>query len=390
MSDDNKNEDFLKFFLVLGTITVVSILIWVYLHTQISSGFRWIRVGQIYLISLFTDNLDELRDQLIQLEPAQVSVYYLVLTTQWVMDYLKFPVTLILGIYALVSFFLKFDSKFTRKMGLENMITEHAKAFPVITPITKFNPLESGFRTLGSAVPSKMAPFAEALSPEEWVAYKAIPMPNNQLDLSVTRQCFLKQLGRRWRSPQRLPHYMQALFVAFAMKASGMRRESDDFLSELAKCWDPKRGLRLSKTVRKTMRHHLDNPKTGRVMSKLALQHAFTTTALLRLLQTAREQGGVLAPAQFIWLRAVDRHLWYPLNNLGRSAVHIEASGAIAHYRAEKSANKPIPNPKVEPAVEGLVTYLEKNGYTGNNPTQPIPPRDYRRESRGSGARAPS
>ena len=235
-----------------------------------------------------------------------------------------------------------------------------------------------------------MAPFAEALTPEEWVAYKAIPMPNNELDRVTTRQCFLKQLGKRWRSPQKCPPYMQALYVAFSMKANNMRTESDEFLAELSKCWDPKKGMRFSKEVRKTMREHIDNPKTGRIMAKLALRHAFTTTAMLRLLQIARDQGGVLAPAQFLWLRAVDRHLWYPLNNLGRSAIHIESSGAIAHYRAEKSANKPIPNPKVEPAVDALIEYLNANGYTGENPTQPIPPRDYRGESRGSGARVPS
>lgn len=390
MAEDHKDDDVVKFFLVLCTIVLVSIVVWIYLHTQISSGIRWIRVGQLYIIRFFTDNLNELREQLINLEPAQVSIHYLTFTTKWVMSYLKLPVTIILGIFATVSFFLNFDSKYTRKFGLEKIIEEHAKAFPVITPITKLNPLKSGFRTLGTAVPSKMAPFAEALSPEEWVAYKAIPMPNNHLDRSVTRQCFLKQLGRRWRSPQKLPVYMQALYVAFAMKAGGLRKESDEFLAELSKCWDPKRGMRFSSPVKKIMRTHIDHPDTGRIIAKLALRHAFTTTAMLRLLQNAREFGGVLAPAQFLWLRAVDRHLWYPLNNLGRAAVHIEASGAIAHYRAEKSANKPIPNPKIEPAVDGLIDYLAKNGYTGENPTHQIPPRDYRGEKRGSGARAPS
>lgn len=391
MSDDHKDDDVLKFALILAVIILVSIVVWIFLHTQISSGIRWIRVAQMHLIDLiFSDDLDALREQMTELAPAQISVRYLVFTTQHVMEFFRLPIALILAIFAIISFFLKFDSKFTRKMGLEKIIEEHAKAFPVITPITKFNPLKSGFRTLGSAVPSKMAPFAEALTPEEWVAYKAIPMPNNELDRHVTRQCFLRQLGRRWRSPQKLPTYMKALYVAFAMKANGMRLESDEFLAELSKCWDPKSGLRLSPSVRKTMNKHIDNPKTGRVISKIAMRHAFTTTALLRLLQTARSQGGVLAPAQFLWLRAVDRHLWYPLNNLGRAAVHIEAAGAMAHYRAEKSANKPIPNPKIEPAVDGLADYLKTNGYTGEHATHPIPPRDYRSESRGSGARAPN
>ncbi len=389
MSEDHKDDDVIKFVLLISTIVLISILAWVFLHEQISSGVRWIRVGQIYIIQLFTDHLDVLQEQLINLRPAQVSVYYLIFTTKEVMAYLKLPVTCILGLYAVISFFLNYGSRLTRKFGLEELIAEHAKAFPVITPIVKFNPLKAGFRTMGQAVPSQMSPFAEALAPEEWVAYKAIPMPNNELDPITTRQCFLEQLGRRWRGPQKAPPYVQALFVAFAMKANGLRKESDTFLAELSKCWDPKRGMRLSREVRKTIRDHIDNPATGRVMAKIALQHAYTTTALLRLLNVAREQGGVLAPAQFLWLRAVDRNIWYPLNNLGRGAIHIEAAAGIAHYRAEKSANKPIPNPKVQPAIQGLTDYLKKNGYTGTNATRPIPPRDYRAETRGSGARAP-
>lgn len=389
MSEDYKDDDILKFFLVLGTILLVGTVTWLFLHEQISSGIRWIRVFQMYFLTLFTDNLDPLREQLVELHGSQISLRYIVFTTEQVMGYFRLPIAIILGLFAILSMFMKFDSKYTRKLGLEKIIEEHAKAFPVITPITKFNPIKSGYRTLGDAVPSKMAAFAEALTPEEWVAYQAVPMPNNQLDTVITRQGFAKQLGKRWRSPERCPPYMQALFVAFAMKGAGLRRESDYFLGELSKCWDPKKGMKLSKVVRKTMREHINNPKTGRMMAKIALRHAFTSTAMLRLLQLAREQGGVLAPAQFLWLRAVDRHLWYALNNLGRAAIHIEAAGSIAHYRAEKSSNKPIPNPKVETAVDGLTHYLDTQGYTGDNPTQPIPPRDYRGENHGSGARIP-
>jgi hypothetical protein len=39
----------------------------------------------------------------------------------------------------------------------------------------------------------------------------------------------------------------------------------------------------------------------------------------------------------------------------------MEASGGLAHYRAEKSAGKPIPNPLVDPAIDGLKRYLQEN-----------------------------
>jgi intracellular multiplication protein IcmP len=79
----------------------------------------------------------------------------------------------------------------------------------------------------------------------------------------------------------------------------------------------------------------------------------------LRALAYAREEGGVLAPATFVWLRAYDRMLWYPLNNLGRQAFHMEAVGAMCHYKAEKLANRPIVRPKVDGAVETLTEYMK-------------------------------
>jgi intracellular multiplication protein IcmP len=79
--------------------------------------------------------------------------------------------------------------------------------------------------------------------------------------------------------------------------------------------------------------------------------------------------GGVLAPAQFLWLRAEDRNLWYPLNNLGRRSFHAEGAGAMAHYLAEQAADKPLPIPRIDTAIVTLNQYLAANAVS-------IPPRE--------------
>ncbi len=77
-------------------------------------------------------------------------------------------------------------------------------------------------------------------------------------------------------------------------------------------------------------------------------------------LRYARFQGGVLAPAQFLWLRAVDRALWYPLNNLGRRSFHTEGAGAMAHFMAEQNAKKPLVVPRIDTAIITLNQYLAR------------------------------
>lgn len=351
---------------VLAAITVFvivlfCILFWMALAPQISSGIRWIRVMELSLASLFTDRYDVLLAQLKALAPEDIRPFYLFRMTEVTMEFYRYPIMAILLIMAVIAYFVKDKHPYARRFDLEGIAKEQAEAFPVTRPIIKFNPLTANHRSLGSPVPERLPPFAEALSPEEWVVHNSIPMQQGIIDRDAARLAFAKQLGGRWKGVSRLPLHARALFAAFALKASGKRSESDEFLGELSRQWEPGKGLVLSSAMRKEIIRIIADPKMGRVMEKIAAQHSFSTPALLRCLNMAREQGGVLAPAQFLWLRAVDRSLWYAMNNLGRGAVHIEGAGSMAHYRAEKSAGKPIPNPLVEPAIDGLMDYLKEN-----------------------------
>lgn len=144
-------------------------------------------------------------------------------------------------------------------------------------------------------------------------------------------------------------------------------------MGRIALCWSHDKGLQLEKdkTLLRDARAILRNKDlAGKTLSKCN-EHAFQTTALLRALNTAREEGGVMAPAQFVWLRGHDRLLWYPLNNLGRQAFHMEALGAMSHYKLEKRTMRPIPKPKVDDAVTSITDYMSSDR------ARPIPQLDY-------------
>lgn len=364
MADDNKKMDPIFIWSIgIGLTAAAAFFFWMALGDRISSGTRWLRVAELWLVSFFTDDYEPLRHELIKLPYGTITFSQYFQMNAIVVDIFKYPLAGILLFFAMRTYMGKIKNKnpFTRRFDFEGLTKEHALAFPVIRPITKFNPLKENSRKLGDPVPARLPPFAEALTPEEWVSYCDIPLANNLPDRDAARRAFLPQLGKRWQGVSALPPYMQALFAAFAIKASGQRTEADDMLAILATLWDPQRGLVLNQDMKEKIKAAIADPKQGRILEKIAAQHAFVSCALLRCLQFAREQGGVLAPAQFLWLRAVDRNLWYPLNNLGRNAVHIEAAGAITHYRAERSASKPIPNPQLDPAVDGLLAYIQNN-----------------------------
>lgn len=371
MADDKKPDPLMMWGLMACIAVGLCVLAWFLVGAPLASGTRWIRVSQLYVVSFFTDTYEPLRKELIALPYGKITFVQLLQMNEIVIGIFRYPLAGLFMFLGWRAYNINNKNPFTRKLDLEGLTKEHARAFPVISPITKFNPLKDNTRVLGEAVPAKLPPFAEALAPEEWVSFADIPITDGLPDIDATRRAFLPQLGKRWQGAITLPPYGQALFAAFAMKAAGKRDESDNFLSELSQLWEPGRGLVLPKEIKDQIRNTIQDPKQGRVLEKIAAQHAFTNCALLRCLQFAREQGGVLAPAQFLWLRAVDRNMWYPLNNLGRNAVHVEAAGAITHYRAERSASKPIPNPQLDPAVTGLIKYITDNTITH------YPPKNY-------------
>jgi intracellular multiplication protein IcmP len=358
-------------FLLLGWI------IWLLFEPQILSSVRYIRLGELYLINLVT--LGEY-DTLIKLvKPAwlggppepYVSSFTrakFLITTSVIGSVLRWPVGIGLFAVGVYAMFFTQRGKFNNQYNLEELIKVQARIWPIITPIVGFNPARSNARANGDPVPAELPLFAEALSPEEWLAYHAIPIHNGLPDRETVLRALTQQLGPRWNGVDKLPPYLKALFAAFALKGAQRRVESDDLLGEIALCWSHKTGFALSLPLAKKIDDLIADPEVGGKAAVVAQQHAYRTTALLAVLRWGRAMGGVLAPAAFLWLRGEDRALWYPLNNLGRRSYHSEAAGAMAHFMAEQAAKKPLPLPRVETALITINQYLA-------NSHPAIPPR---------------
>lgn len=284
---------------------------------------------------------------------------------------LKYVFVVFFALGAFWSLFKGPNTQYRSSLGIEGLIHRQKQNFPVISPFADFDPSTQPPRPPGSPVPAELPAFAEALGPEEWLAYNNIPAPDGKIDEKAATKAFRKQLIGRWKGPKALKPYQQVLLASFCLKAARKRDRADDMLARLATCWSFKKGLQLDSKLLNEARSILRNKElSGTVLSK-ANQHAFITTAMLRALATAREEGGVSAPAQFVWLRAHDRTLWYPLNNLGRQSFHMEAFGAMSHYRAEKMTQRPIPVPKLEDAITSITEYM------AGGKARPIPQLDY-------------
>ncbi len=378
-------ENAIGWAILLAVLAVLAWLFWYFFDTEVRNVIRWIRYSEMWLVSwfvgddysvFFNGKLVSFKEGLEitpQWDASQLKYEHLVYFNALAMQPLKIPFVILFGLGALWCMFKGPNTQYRHKLGLEGLIQRHAKMFPIIAPFVSFNPSTQPPRPPGSPVPAELPLFAEALGPEEWLAYHGIPIPDGHIDEEAATKAFQIQLGDRWKGVGALEPYKQILLAAFCLKAARKRIESDDLLSRIALCWTLKGGVNLGrdKKLLKDARAVLRNKNlAGKTLSKVN-RHAFETTALLRALATAREEGGVLAPAQFVWLRGHDRTLWYPLNNQGRQSYHMEALGAICHYKAEKLTQRPIPVPKLEDAVSTITEYM------ASSRARPVPQLDY-------------
>lgn len=361
--------------LVTVFLGVISYFVWQAFAPQLIGMLRWIRLAELSLVGLIFGN-----DYVWGSNPAArpVGVWKAWLGRAPVemitLDHVKAMTSLAVlplrpfftvGIFAMAAYVTLYGhrSMYRRKLNLERLMAEQAKSFPAIQPFIKFDPRQMPARAPGAPVPAKLPLFAEALTPEEWIAFHDIRVTSGgQVDRPRAQFALIQQLGPRWEGPSKLPMFAQGLFAAFALKHVRKRKEAEDMLSALAMSWSHDKGFRPSFKLRRQIKRVLKDPKLGGALKKHADKHAFETTAMLRSLARAREEGGVLAPAQFLWLRGVDRRLWYALNNLGRKAYHAEAAGAMVHYVNELIAGQKIPVPRFEDAITTLENFLKAPG----------------------------
>lgn len=368
-------------------------MIWFYFDDQIRDVIRWIRYGEMWVVKILVD----IAEFMGLIEDGSYTITYMGRELSWdqgfkavpefnkytmdsrhmgyitalSMQPLKYPLAALMFGGAIWVIFKGPKTYYRQKLGLEELIRRQALTFPTIAPLIEFDPRAQPPRAPGSPVPAELPAFAEALSPEEWVAYHRIPVPDGKLDEKKALAKFRKQLGARWRGWKALSPDKQVLLAAFTLRAIRQRDASDAMLGQLALCWSHKKGLRISRALLGQARKILNDKSKSEGILKCCNQHAFETTAMVRALQYARGEGGILASAQFVWLRAHDRNLWYPLNNLGRESFHMEAVGAMAHYKREKRTQRPIPVPKLEDAIDVLREYL------ASKKARPIPALDY-------------
>lgn len=197
-------------------------------------------------------------------------------------------------------------------------------------------------------------------SPGEWVRDNGIKYEKGDLDIAKAEGVMLEQLGSLWQGQDNLPLHIEAMFAIMGAHMIG-HPGSGGLRGDLTVTYTLQKDVeKRDAQVKALIAPFIADEKVKEAINSVAAKHAWTSTILIEFFEQSRSAQGVLATAEFLWLKSIDRPLYYVLNNVGRRAFHVEGSGAICHYFYEKRASRSLPDPKFDKALEGIVYYLKE------------------------------
>lgn len=244
----------------------------------------------------------------------------------------------------------------TRVHTIQSLLEAQSRSFSAVAPVLR--------RDLSN---DRSSEWASSMHPEEWVAQHGLVV-NEQLDAQRTRELLVRQLGKSVAAFEQLSDAEKALFAVFGLRVFFKDAEGSkalvDALNHSAANAQSRPDLSLANDAFKRCAH-------AKPARSWLLKHPYPRTLLMALLIEARQMG-VLPSSNFIWLKPLDRALWYPLNTAGRKVPFMESAGVFNQMQAEEVAwdnDCVLSAPHVEDAVNGLRTYLEETGIVQS--TQP-------------------
>lgn len=233
-----------------------------------------------------------------------------------------------------------------RIFDMHRLAASQAVLWPWISPALNLDVLNE---------PLDTGKYRMALTELEFVRRYRLLETEDQLTLNEmkTERLFATQLGRLWEGPGRLHRHERALFACFAAQICGDRDGCLDGLRALTVGYATT-GQVDSQPVAALLEKYADDAR----VSAVVMQHAYVSTVLCGVLESARRFGKI-PPVFFLWLRLYDRPLWYALQRVGSNTPFPEAAGVYSHYIAEKVAEHAIEVPFVKPAMLALVKELK-------------------------------
>jgi intracellular multiplication protein IcmP len=340
--------------------------LWEEQHAAISAIVMQGLHGQMTFIHLFTDRYDVADAQLLATNPATVKFPQLLRLAREVGRFFLLPSIGVVLALAAVCASRAGAKRFSRPLDLEALMREQLRSFRTPAAFVR--------RRLGlvDVEPGKPRPADRALTRAEWIGRWATD-DKGAFNEAAARAELMRQLGSVRGKPGDAAPHVRCILAAFSLHRAQRRDEAQRYLGDLSSALGPigkegrtgpDRALLFPTALIERADQWLGERDLRQPLVKTMAAHGFTTPATMSVLLAARAEGGVLPPAQFNFLKLVDRRLWYALHSLGYPAdmfdplLHatplVEAIGARDHWAAELIAGAPLRGASIDNALAAV------------------------------------
>lgn len=363
----NSTDHTANFFWLLVLICMAFLAIWYFRPQWVVDPVYWIRIHEadflifvsslwdklphfLHLPALNTDELVRMKYTMLSAVPSKVQFDQFSAINAVMGDWVRWPTAALLLIMAMVAYFRHATIRFRQRYNMQTLLHLESENWPQIKPVLSLNlvneDLDKGAWAMAKmplhyCKENKILYLKKKEGKDIWI-----------VDKGPAARLFALQLGPLWKDLFNLPIHIKAMIVVCVARAERQRDIANKFLSQIA-------GSAASGKLDFTgINEQLLKYQNSKLLQWLRPRHAYVRTMMASLLEIARADG-VLATAEFLWLKPVDRKLWYTLNSVGRQTSVIEVSGVFAHWKAEKTLGRAMTTPMVKEAVKALDACVE-------------------------------
>lgn len=336
--------------------------IWYFFKVQIIGVYLDLKLLELNFFSFFTNNLEPTKELInyYKADPNQASFQQVLAVGKSVGSYLRIPFVIILLILAFVVYYGNLVRTYKRIYTMRDLVTLEKTNWPQTTPVAGLDLIHTDI---------DVGPWAMALTPMQYCKrYKLLEEYRPQRQEGMSKQewsrvevhlrrgeankLFALQLGPAWEGVDKLTPQAKSLFAIFVARFNADTKAAQECLTKLNISSDTKLDFQCTDEL---LKKHRDS----QIVKDIGQAHAYVFTVMASMLEAAR-QDGVQASADFLWLKPLDRRLWYILNTVGRQTPFVEVAGIFAHWTAEKEAGKSLLVPMVEEATRALDVALKE------------------------------
>ncbi len=342
-------------------------IVWYLFKDQIIWGFLRLKLWELDVLTLFvssTSNLAQLKNLVLQVNPSALSFQDMVTIGQMVGTYLRIPFAAILLALAVIVYLGSSTRSFKATYSMKSLAVSERDNWPQILPVLGLDLVRTDL---------DQGPWAMAMTPvqfckknnlieeyrrprQEGTLRRETERIEVQLKRGEANKLFALQLGSKWEGVNRLPPYARALFAVFAARINADSKPAAAVLEQL------NRSSNLKQMNFAGVDALLKKYENTKIVKKILETHAYVLTVMAAMLVAARLDG-VQATADFLWLKPLDRRLWYVLNTMGRQTPFVESAGPFAHWVAEREAGRRLIVPMIETATNALELALKSMVY---------------------------